>query len=421
VPKVFSNFLVISLAHLSKILVGFLLLKLIAYYLGTTGLGALGNFMSAVTIVSLLSGGGITTGIVKYIAEYKGKPKKTYDFILTATLYSTAFSLIIAILGCFYSRRISLLLFDSQQYYNLIIFLALAQMVYAFSNLVIGVCNGLQDTKTFAKIQLIGNLIFLPLSWILIEQYGIWGGGGAIILTFSGIAVPAFYYYRRSIFYRWVKSIRVRLEHFRNLSKFTLMLAVSSVSFPVVEILVRKYLINSGGYVDAGLWQGAIKLASAYVGFFSLFLAYSFMPIISAERTKQRIGKLVWLYMFVTALIFGTGAKIFIIWKDFFIRIFLAHDFLPLGEFIVYQFIGDFFRILSYVIGFVAVAKAATKLYIAAEIAQGCLFLFFISLSLFSSALENVMKSYMLSYIIYFFVVLSIFIFYLYIYKKDQC
>lgn len=45
-------------AHLTKILAGFIVLKLVAVYLGAEGLGSLGQLMSLITILSLIAGEG---------------------------------------------------------------------------------------------------------------------------------------------------------------------------------------------------------------------------------------------------------------------------------------------------------------------------------------------------------------------------
>ena len=72
----------------SKIAVGFILIKLIAVYLGAGGMGLLGNFMSLVAMLSLMAGGGISNGVIKYVAEYKKQPRRLAEFIGSAKLYS---------------------------------------------------------------------------------------------------------------------------------------------------------------------------------------------------------------------------------------------------------------------------------------------------------------------------------------------
>ena len=69
------------------------------------------------------------------------------------------------------------------------------------------------------------------------------------------------------------------------------------------------------------------------------------------------------------------------------------------------HFNSNFFRISSYVIGFVAVAKAATKIYIASELVQNGLFLLFSMLMLRQYGdIKAVMIAYAISYVVYFLV-----------------
>lgn len=83
----------------------------------------------------------------------------------------------------------------------------------------------------------------------------------------------------------------------------------------------------------------------------------------------------------------------------------LSSDFKELEELIIYQLAGDFFRISAYVIGYVAVAKAATKLYVVAEFFQSIVFLGAVfAASFLYNGVQGVMLGYMATYIIYFIV-----------------
>lgn len=398
-------------AQISKLLVGFVLLKMIAYYLGAAGLGALGHFMSMVTIVSMLAGGGITNGIIKYVAEYRFSPRKMLAFISSSVLYALVFSLVFLVLGIVFSRDISLFIFGSSESYWLIVFLAFAQLGFAFINLVTGVSNGLSDTKTYAKIQIAGNALGLPMAYFLLKSYGVPGAALGILAILVAQLLPAYYFFRTSPFKGRVFRFKPARSHYLSLSLFTAMLATSVVAFPVIEILVRERLIKSVGYTQAGIWQGAIKLSNAYMSFFGVFLAYYFMPLISAEVDKKIIARHVFRVLLFVMGLFLLGAAILYGWRSFFIPILLSKDFEVLEDFIVFQLIGDFFKISAYVIGFVGVAKAATKLYIGAEVFQSVGFFgLSIILGAYLPAIEGVFFGYMLTYISYFILSLGIFL-----------
>ena len=403
--------LLTAFAHFSKLLVGFLLLKLVSFYLGAEGLGRLGHFMSLLTILSILAGGGILNGVIKYVAEYRSHPLKLVGFVSAAASYSLIFAMLLFGLGVIFSRPIAEIIFGDTQLYPYIIALALAQVGFAFTNLVIGVGNGLGQNHIYARIQIVGSLLALPLCWALVANWGVEGAILGLICSLLVTIFPAIFFCLRAQITRHVRMSIPSKSNFKKLFSFTLMLITSAIAFPVVEILVRQHLIDKSGYREAGLWQAATRLSSAYVGLFSVFLAYWFMPIISAEKSWLVIRHQVFRVMLFTAIVFFLGAAVFYAWRAFFITVLLSDDFLYLKDIFIYQLVGDFFKVNAYVIGFVVVAKAVTGIYIGAEFLQSLLFLSFaILLEKLYVGAQGVMMGYSITYFFYFLVCLVVFL-----------
>lgn len=411
--------LLTSASHFSKILMGFVLLKLIALYLGPEGMGAVGHFMSVATIMSLVAGGGVVNAIIKYVAEYKNRPRLLLRFILASSSYSFYISVVVFCALVVFSVQLSDYIFNDSSLYWVVVLLAFMQFVFSFINVVVGVTNGLKETAIFSKIQIIGSVSALPIAWYMIANYGMIGAVIAIVCIYSMAVFPATYFFRKSVFWKHIKLVKLQKFEVRNMASFTMMLLVSAITFPVVEIIIREILIKNSGYESAGIWQGSIKLASAYLGFFSVFLAYYFMPTISAEFDKKIIGKKTASLMLIVMSLFLLGASVLYVWRSFFIPIIFSESFRPLEDLIVYQLIGDFFKISSYVIGFVGVAKGAMKLYICAEILQNLLFLGFMALMMkFYAGVEAVMVGYAVAYAVYFFI--AFFAFFVYLKTRNE-
>lgn len=405
-----SSAVLTTAAQASKILVGFAVLKLIALYLGPEGLGRLGHFMSLISILVLLAGGGISHGVIKYAAEYKGKFFELYRLINTAAGFALAVASTTAILFLCFAKKISGLILGSQDLYWVISILAILQFGYTFNMLFSSFANGLGAVKSFAITQVIGNLSALPVAWYMVSDFGLPGAAVGISLMSVMAFVPAFFIYLKSpLRSRFnIKSMRCIL--FKRLGWFSLMLLVSAVAFPMVEIFIRQRLIDSGGYAQAGSWQAVIRMSSAYLGFFSVFLASYFMPVVSATERKSEVKKLTLKFAVLMMIGFIFGGGVLYLGRGFFIPLLLSEEFKGVEEFLIFQLVGDFFKVLAYVIGFVAVAKAATKLYIASEIIQACLFVF---LSIYMQhtigGAEGVTIAYMCATIIYFFVAIIVF------------
>jgi len=395
--------LLTSTAHLMKIGTGFVFLKLTAVYLGAEGMGLLGQFMSLVAILFLMAGGGVVNGVIKYVAEYRSEPRKLLHFLLSAKTYSLSFGIVVFIVCAVFSIEISTYVFKDDSLYWVIIFLGFAQFGFAFTNLVTGTANGLTDTKTYALIQITGNLLALPLMWILIKNYEVAGASLAVILMFVANTVPSYFFYKKSKFNNKILGIKIARGDFKKLSTYSLMALAGAISFPLVELIVRTSIIENVGYDAAGLWQASIKLSSAYMGFFIVFLSVYFMPLISAQTIKAKIGLTVIKYIKVVALLFSVGAMVFYFTRESLIPLLLSDEFLPLASVIKYQLLGDFFRVLSFVIGFVIIAKAGLTIYLISEITQGLIFcllsLYFLEIGM---GLEGVLIAHLVMNITFF-------------------
>jgi PST family polysaccharide transporter/antigen flippase len=323
----------------------------------------------------------------------------------TASAFAFVFSALLALLFLLFSRPISMFILGDDNLAWVISSLSVFQLILAFNMLFSSVANGLADVKSFAFAQIIGNIISLPFAWLLISKFGLSGAAIAIISILAMAAFPSLYLYLKSSLRFRFRRRKIDSTLLKKLSWFSLMLCVSAVAFPVVEIYIRQNLISNSGYTQAGIWQGLIRLSSAYLGFFSVFLASYFMPMISQTNNKKEIESLTLKFIVFVMIVFAAGGGVLYFWRDFFVPLLLSKEFEELNDFLIYQLIGDFFKASNYVIGFIAVARAATRIYIVSEIFQAGLFVFLTFLiGRFIVGAEGVTIAYMISYIICFFV-----------------
>ena len=94
-----------------KIVLGAIGVKVICYYIGTTGFGKLGQFMSLMSVIAITAGGGISNGIISKVSQYKDDSKKLNNIISAGFWIGIIFSLVIGIVlfffSIFFSRQLS--------------------------------------------------------------------------------------------------------------------------------------------------------------------------------------------------------------------------------------------------------------------------------------------------------------------------
>ena len=79
-----------------KLFSGLLIIKLLAFNFGSEGLGRAANYMTLLTVLSVIAGAGIFNGITKYVAEYEQHPSQLRAVISTSLFIILFFSVVLA-------------------------------------------------------------------------------------------------------------------------------------------------------------------------------------------------------------------------------------------------------------------------------------------------------------------------------------
>lgn len=390
-----------AVAQAFRMLGGLIVIKIIAIYLGPEGFGRLGHFMSMIAILGVLAGGGILNGIVKYVAEYKGTPDRLHPFLSNALAYTLIFSTLLFIIISLSAKQLSLILFGGKEFTQLIIFLGLIQYFYGLVTFCNGTINGLRETTKFAKIIIFGTLIGLPTSYFFITTYGFSGAVLGLAAVNACLLLPAIFELQKLEFFKKIKFSLNKQDTIR-LSKFSAMQMFSLATLPLAEMYIRSLIIDNAGWHEAGLWQSLMRLSSVYVGFFTTFLAAYYMPTLSGLFDKNQIFKYVAKYVAAIGGIFLIIACMVYIFRGFVFSVIFSKEFVIPAEYVRFQLIGDFFKIMSYVIGFLIVAKAKAKIYILAELAQTTLYLGVATWLIKAGDVSKVFPAYAISNFLYF-------------------
>nr|WKF58540.1 Lipid III flippase [Paraburkholderia busanensis] len=361
-----------AIAQLMRMACGLAVLKIVVMQLGVEGVGKLGHFMNLLSILFVFAGGGINIGIAKYVAQYEHSPSQLGRFLSAAWTYSILASAALAVIFVAGAHEASNLLFGDSQYQGLIVFVGLAQFAFAYINFVTGVVNGLRQTQAFSRILTIGSLIGITPCYLLVSHFRLTGAVIALVVVQAAMLIPAARELRRLVKTR--PQFVFHRSEVSQLGQFSLMQLFSVATMPLVEIYIRTELARLSGWEGAGTWQGVQRLSYASLSLFTSFLAVYYMPTLSALVDARKVVNYVLKTLGGILLVFGCSAVAIYFLRGWVFTILLSKDFFIAPELLRYQLIGDFFRIGAYVVGFLAVAKAATKIYVACEIVQSVLY-----------------------------------------------
>lgn len=390
---------------------GLITSKIIAIYVGPTGMGLVGNLRNFLSSIQSIATLGLQDGIVKYIAERKNDKSALSVLLSTLFFVLTLISLAVSTGLYFFSENINNFLFGVHfQYGNIIQMLAFALPFYVYSILLIAIANGLGTFKNVIRINIIGNIIGLILSVVLISMFKTLGALAALIITPSVLFFVALYYVQQELsLWQTIRQNSVDFVVLKQMIPYSFMFFVSAVIGPFVFLEIRNYIIHTLGNDAAGYWEAMSRISTYYLLFVSTLASVYFFPRLAITKSVNETRSILWsYYKWILTLFIGVLAIIYM-FRNLIVQILFTEDFLPVIDLFFWQLLGDVFKVASLILGYQFLAKKMTAHFILTEVMSLSLS-YFLSLYLISYfEIKGVVMAHAFTYIIYFAVLLLIF------------
>jgi O-antigen/teichoic acid export membrane protein len=359
-----------SLGIIIRLFFGLITSKVMAIFVGPSGMALMGNFRNFVGSFETISTLGFQNGIVKYIAENKAVDKELKKQVSTIVISILFVSLILSGLLFVFSDYCNELIFGNNYQYAFIFkAFAFALPWYALSLILVSIINGFEKFKSVIYINIIGNFIGLIVSVFFITQYKITGALLSIIITPSLMFFISFYYINKEI--SLINFVRFQFYDFKiikNLSSYFLMALVSGVVGSVVFIAIRNNIITTIGIQQAGYWEAISKLSNYYLVFISSILSLYFLPKLAVANNNQDSKKVFWSFYKTIFPAFILGLIVIFFLRSFIVKLLFTNEFLPVTELFFWQLAGDVFKVASLILGYQFFAKKLTIAFIISEL-----------------------------------------------------
>ncbi|MFC5436118.1 O-antigen translocase [Rhodanobacter umsongensis] len=355
----------------ARLLAGLVAIKLVAWFAGPEGVGRLGQFMSLMSLLAVLAGGGISAAVVKYVAEYRDDPQRLSRLLSAALWYAFCASCLMGGVALLLSRWIALWLLGDPQYAGLIRVLAIAQLGIALVNYILAVVNGFMDVRRLAFIQVTGSVVGIVMMVWLARWLHLYGALLALVLSqvlWLAVALPA--WWRSSYFHRSMLRLRHDREMTLRLATFSVMTISSALLPPLVNIAVRDHLALRFGWEQVGYWQAVSKVSDAYLLFLTTAINIHYLPRLAATHDRTALlQELRQAYRYLLPAVAVLAAAVYAC-RGWLTRLLFTPDFASANALYGPQLVGDVLKIASFILSYLMLAKAMTRLFVVSE----CLF-----------------------------------------------
>ena len=391
-----------TIATAARLLAGLVVIKLVAWFAGPAGVGKLGQFMSLMSLLAVLAGGGISAGIVKYVAEYRDDKEKLSRLLAAALWYALCASCLMGCAALLFSRQIAVWLLGDQVYENLIRVLAVAQLAIALFNYILAVINGFMDVRRLAFIQVWGSAFSIVLVLWLSRWLHLYGALLALVLgqvLCLAVGLPA--WWRSPYFQRSMLRMHFDREMTLRLAAFSVMTLSSALLPPLINIAVRDHLALQFGWTQVGYWQAVSKVSDAYLLFLTTAINIYYLPkLASTHALAALVLELRHAYRYLLPAVVALAAVVYVL-RGWVTRLLFSADFMSANALYGPQLLGDVIKIASFILSYVMLAKAMTRLFVISECVFAASYLLLVYVFTAHFGLVGAMYAFTFNYLIY--------------------
>lgn len=400
-----------AISSFTKIITSLVLGKIIAVKLGAEGMALFGQLLSFVTIVLVLAGGSINQGVIKYVAEFN-----VTDEDKLKNLMSTSFRIIVygcclvGLVSIFGSKYFAIFILQDESYYSIFILFGFTLVFYGLNNLFLSIVNGYKEFKKNNIINIVINIAGLISSLLFIYSLNIYGVLLSVVVNQSVTFFITLYLLRNE---KWIKKDfllrKIDVELFKKLSGFALLAVASSALTPFVSIVVRNYIIDNISLEAAGLYEFVNRVSGASIMFFILTISTYYLPRISEIRKKEELMcEVKNTYKIVVPVVLLLLTTVYFL-RFFIIKVLASDMFLSSANLFLYYLLGIFFKIMSQILSFIFVAKAKIKTALFLEVFFNVYYTIITIYFIDYFGLIGTSYAYLVSYIIYFGILIYLF------------
>jgi PST family polysaccharide transporter len=390
---------------LVKIGAGVVAGKILAIFIGPSGMAIIGNFRNTLVSVDTFSTMGIQNGVIKYVAEDQNDNTKLYRLLSTVFISIFIMVMVMSLVVYLFSGSLSGYVFEDKKYQWVFKVLAFTLPWHAANVIFMAVINGLGRFKQVIAVNIAGNLIGVAISAVLIWKLHLDGAMLGLIISPAMLFIFSFYLIQREFKgFSFLKRRYFDGAIMKRLLSYSIMSLVNAVLSQVIFIAIRNTIADTAGIEEAGLWEAMNRISFFYLVFVTTLLTVYFLPMLSMANDNSETKKVFHSYYKSIVPLFIAGCAVVYLLRFFIIRMLFTKEFLPMENLFLWQLTGDIFKVGSLILGYQFFAKKMTVAFIVTEIMSFIILYFSALYFIDSHGAVGAVMAHALTYVVYFMV-----------------
>ena len=353
-----------------QILIGIIKQKFVAILLGTAGMGIQGLFQSALHMVQGFTSMGLAQSAVRDVSEAHGADDLHRIGRTVAIVRKLVWGT--GLLGMLATILLSPILSKTSfGDYNYIVPFIILSVTLLLDQICVGqkvLLQGMRRLKDLAKASAIGVTVGLFASVPLYYYMGVDGIIPALIVTSLTALLLSWYYSRRIEIEKVKVSTHEAMRGGGVMLKLGVAMSINAVIGTAFAFILRAFIREHGGMEEVGLFTAGFAIMNTYVGMVFSAMSTDYYPRLSSvNKNNGKCKDIINQQGEIAVLILAPIIISCIILMPFLLRLIYSEEFLPANDYISWAILGLMFKAVSFVIAYIFLAKAESKLFIVNE------------------------------------------------------
>ncbi|NLD46797.1 MAG: oligosaccharide flippase family protein, partial [Clostridiaceae bacterium] len=212
----------------------------------------------------------------------------------------------------------------------------------------------------------------------------------------------------------WLYSRKIKIEKVQVTPKKTIeqgqqmlvmgvSMSLSGIFVTMVSYVIRSFIQGNGGVEEVGLFQAGFVIMTTYVGMVMNAIGTDFYPRLAAiNKDNIKCREAVSQQGEIGVMILGPMLTFCLVFMPFVLHILYSDSFLAANEYVTWACLGMMLRFGAWIISYLFVAKAESKLFIKVELSANVYYLIFSLLGYKYLGLTGLGLAFAIEYVVYF-------------------
>ena len=392
-----------------QILVGLLRSKLVALFVGTTGMGLNSIYMSSIWIFITIFGMGVNLSVVKDLSKaFDVKDWQLFSKIVMTFKHLLLFLGIIGMLFVIaFSPILSYWCFNDTKHMFSFCFLSLVVLFTLLSQGNIAIFVSSRRIKTTALCSLYSSIVSLLVAVPFFYFLRIDGIVPGIVFSTISNYLITFYFAKGIKLESSSLSFSEQIAFSKSFIKLGLAMVVGGLLTSIANYLLNLSISKLGGLSDLGLYSAGFTITLQALSMIFASMSSDYFPRLSAAiDCRDRMNRTINEQSEIVLLLATPILSLFMLLAPLVVRILLSEEFLPVTSFVRILCVGMLLRAASYALGYASFAKGDKKIYLIIEGIYANFANLLLAVSMYYLwGLYGMAWSFVINYILYYFVI----------------